>query len=437
MKKIYIVFTLFAIVLLGACKKKDENLDREIVGLGGDTWPETPLDTWLYNTFTGPYNINVKYRWDGTEYDNSKTLVPPSPDKVQPLMEMVKSAWIDPFVAEVDANFVKVFSPKNYVLVGSVEYNSNGTVTLGEAEGGIKITLYNINNFKNTERAVPKRILKTIHHEFTHILNQNIMFPSEFQYVTPGGYTADWNNTPGFAASGFITQYAQAAPLEDFAEMVSIMLTEGKLGYEAILAANTSATAVANIRKKEGIVAAYYKQAYDINIYALQNRVQAALNATAPESPSIYLGSRKIDTVLTVTPDATAGMSSDFMSTYETAKSGLHGYGSRVLNYFSLIYTTVGQVILRVNYANSAGTVYNANFTHNVSTNANGNISLTLAGTDSNANGIAPYITALTNYLTQNQFAYKYFYSADYSAMYVGLVKASDSNSYFYGTVGN
>ncbi|TZF82992.1 hypothetical protein FW774_11855 [Pedobacter sp. BS3] len=433
MKRFSLIFAAVAILVFHGCKK-DENLDREIVGLGGDTWPQTPLDEWLYANFTQPYNIGVKYRWDGTEYDNSKTLVPPEVSRVQPLMELVKTAWIDPYVDQVNPDFIKTYAPKNYVLVGSLQYNAGGTVTLGEAEGGIKVTLYNVNNFTNTDRAVSKRVLKTIHHEFTHILNQTIMYQKEFPYITPTGYTADWNNSSAYAANGFISQYSQASPVEDFAEMTSIMLTEGKLGYETLIKSYSS-TALASVRKKEELVITYFKQVWGIDFYALQNRVQAALNSTAPEDITAYLGAGKMYTLLT--PNTTIGMSADFTQVYNATKTGLFGYGSRVFNNFTLVYSNAGQVILRINYTNSSGSVLNANFTYDITTNANGRFTLTLNSRDGNANGIAPYVTALTDYLTQNQFVYRYFYSNDYVNMYIGLAKANDSSSYFYGTAGN
>ncbi len=436
MKKINIILSALAIISLVSCKKT-EDLDREIVGLGGDTWVKTPLDTWLNTNFTKPYNIDVKYRWDGTEYDNSKTLVPPSVDKVQPLMELVKSAWIDAYAGEVNPTFVKTYAPKNYVLVGSVSYNTNGSYTLGEAEGGMKVTLYNVNNFNTTDRSVSKRILKTIHHEFGHILHQNIQYPVDFAMITPSGYTADWNSTAGadYASKGFITQYAQASPNEDFVEMIAIMLTEGKLAYEALLASNTNATAVAAIRAKEAIVVAYLKSVWNVNVYTLQNRVQAGLNSKSPDNVGAYLGFGKTYTSVLVTPNTTTGMSADFMAAYDAAKTALNGNGGRAINNFSLIHSTASQVVLRVNYTFS-GTVYNANFTYNVATNTAGNITLTLASTDALATSIASYIAPLTNYLTQNQFAYRFFYSGDFKTIYAGLAKANDSSSYFFGTMG-
>ncbi|HWW38126.1 putative zinc-binding metallopeptidase [Pedobacter sp.] len=438
MKRQYILIILFFVASFLGCKK-NENLDRNIVGLGGDTWEQTALDQWLYNNFTKPYNISVKYRWDGTEYDNSKTLTPPKFEKVQPLMEVVKSCWIDAYTAETGQDFIKRFAPKQYVLVGSLQYNSGGTVTLGEAEGGVKVTLFNVNNFDKTDRSVAKRVLKTIHHEFTHILNQTVTYQKEFAMVTPAGYTADWNNSSAFAANGFISQYAQAAPGEDYAEMVSIMLTEGKQGYEAILKANTSATAVAAIRAKEQLVVSYFKQTWGIDIYALQSRVQIALNETAPLSPLTYLGFGKNNTALTVNPDNLPGLSADFKEVFAAAKTGLAlvGNAGRILDNFNILYPAANQMVLRLNYRNSAGSPLVANFTYNVTSDASGNISLALASTDGNAGVIASGVNSLTNYLTQNKFTYKWFYSSNYASEYIGLFKTADPTSFFFGVPGN
>lgn len=442
MKTIYILaFT--ALLSIGLGCKKSEDLNREIVGLGGDTWTQGALDKWLFDNLTQPYNISVKYRWDGTEYDVSKTLIPPKIDRVQPLMEMVRTAWIDPYTAQAGENFIKKYAPKNYVLVGSLQYNSGGSVTLGEAEGGIKVTLFNVNNFSKSERAIAKRVLKTIHHEFAHILHQNVSYQKEFPQVTPAGYTADWSNTTlaEAYAGGFISQYAQAAPNEDFAEMTSIMLTEGKAGYEAIVKGMTTA-AQTLIRTKEDMVVTYFKQTYGIDFYTLQNRVQAALNQNSPSQPDTYVGFGATFpyTALNGIPGDVAGQSAEFVTAFNTAKTGLAALSSnagRVLVNFSLIYAAANQITLRVNYTNAAGSPFIANFTYNVTTDANGAISLVLSASDGNAAVIAPGIVALTNYLTQNKFVYKWYYSADFKTEYIGLQKATDPNSYFLGIYGN
>lgn len=58
MKKLYIL--MLALLVAGSgCKKEDENLNREIVGLGGDKWEETTLDKWLFTNFTQPDRKSV------------------------------------------------------------------------------------------------------------------------------------------------------------------------------------------------------------------------------------------------------------------------------------------------------------------------------------------------------------------------------------------
>jgi len=442
MKRITYTLLLLSFLSLASGCKKEENLNREIVGLGGDIWPESALDQWLFTNFTQPYNISVKYRWDGTEYDNSKTLVPPKPERVQPLMEVVRAAWIDPYANQAGENFIKTYAPKNYILVGSLQYNSGGTVTLGEAGGGIKVTLFNVNNFSKTERTVAKRVLKTIHHEFTHILNQTITFQKEFPLITPSGYTADWNNTSLADAylGGFITQYAQASPTEDFAEMTAIMLTEGKAGYEAMLK-NITGAALVSVRAKEGLVVTYFKQSYGIDFYTLQNRVQAALNQNSPSQPNTYIGFGTTFpyTALNGISGDVAGQSADFVSIFNTIKTGLAAVGSanRALNNFSLIHSAANQITLRVNYTNSSGSALVANFTYTTTTDVTGAISFEQTAVDNNAGVIAPGIVALTNYLTQNKFVYKWYYSADFKTEYIGLQKATDPTSFFFGVYGN
>jgi substrate import-associated zinc metallohydrolase lipoprotein len=435
MKKIGILLTAIGLIIFGC--KKTENLDREIVGLGGDTWPTTPLDTWLYDTFTKPYNIAVKYRWDGTEQDPNFTLVPPKTENVKPLMEMVNNAWINPYVDLMGANFIKTYAPKNYVLIGSVRYNSGGTVTLGEAGGGVKITLFNVNNYDATNRAVSKRILKTIHHEFAHILHQTTMFQKEYQYITPSGYTADWNNATGFYNKGFISQYAQAAPEEDFVEMIALMITEGRNGYEVLTRNITDATALAAVRQKQSMVTAYLKQTWNVEIESIQAKVQAAINQRAPENAGDYFafGTDKLP-ILTVNPIAEPISSTSFSTIYDNTVSGLAAVGGagRILDQFALIRTSATQMTLRLYYRNTAGSAFTADFVYNVTNNANGTFSLTYVSRDANADVIAAGVTSLTNFLVGGrQFGVKYYYNANNTKQYTGIYDFNNQDTYLYG----
>jgi substrate import-associated zinc metallohydrolase lipoprotein len=137
------------------------------------------------------------------------------------------------------------------------------------------------------DSAIPKQMFHVIHHEFGHILDQNIRRPVEFDAVCKGLYTADWINTNDYAArqDGFITAYAESSPFEDFVEMISIMLIEGKSGFDNIVNSITGTSnrgttadqAKARLRQKESIVVDYYKKAWSIDFYTLQTRVRTAI----------------------------------------------------------------------------------------------------------------------------------------------------------------
>jgi len=280
MKQMHIKL-LLAFIFLGslmACSKDDKIDSVNIPGLGGETWEKGPLDFWIDSVFTKPYNIEVKYRFDRYELTLNKTLVPVKEEKVEPVMSSILKTWAAPYIAEAGETFFKTYCQKQFVLVGSPEFNSNNTITLGTAEGGRKIVLFWLNDFDITDKPFVREMLHTIHHEFAHILHQTIMYPVEYKRISTG-YTGSWNDYSLDEAleRGFITQYARSAPDEDFVEMVSTMLVEGKDGYDAIVD-SAPADAQAKFRQKEEIIVRYFKENWNINFYTLQTRVQDAID---------------------------------------------------------------------------------------------------------------------------------------------------------------
>ncbi|MGZ3844980.1 MAG: zinc-binding metallopeptidase [Flavisolibacter sp.] len=292
--KTFIAFLLGSIAFF-SCKKEDPLTVGNIPGLGGDTWAPTSIDKWLYDSLVVPYNIATKYKWDQSELDLDKTLVPPKEEKIIPVMRSIKNVWMEPYILQAGELFFKKYSPKLFVLAGSASWNLDGSKTLGTAEGGREIVIYQLNDFKNksmpgylpSDSVIPKQMYHVIHHEFTHILDQNIRRPVSFDDVTKGFYTADWINTDDYAArqDGFVTAYALSSPTEDFAEMVSIMLIEGKAGFDNIVNSitgtssrgTTAAEAQAKLRQKESLVVNYFKQAWNVDFYTLQLRVRNAI----------------------------------------------------------------------------------------------------------------------------------------------------------------
>ncbi|MBD0288280.1 MAG: putative zinc-binding metallopeptidase [Flavisolibacter sp.] len=298
MKAIKPLLVVLTILLFASCKKEEPlgNVDA-ISGLGGDVWAQGPIDKWIYDNLTVPYNIAVKYKWDQSEIELNKTVVPVKEEQVIPVMSAIKKAWIDIYEAEAGSLFVKKYTPKFFILEGSGSYNPGGTVTLGTAEGGRKVVLYQLNyfrtkempGFKASDSALIKEVLHTIHHEFGHILHQNIMYPLDYKRITVGLYTTNWNNVSDAAArlDGFITPYSMSAPDEDFVEMIATMLTEGRAGFDRIVNSITgtspngtsAAEAKSRLRQKEDLVVDYFNKVWKIDFYHLQARTRTAVES--------------------------------------------------------------------------------------------------------------------------------------------------------------
>lgn len=291
-----------------SCSKDEiKGSTDSILGLGGESYPKTEVDMWLMDNYTKNYNMEVKYRFNRFELDLNKMLVPIKEEIVIPVMEVVKKVWIDPYEAVAGSKFIKTLAPKSFVLVGSPQYN-NGTITLGEAEGGRKIVIFRLNWYivnPQTQAEVLSNkdliqsMMKTVHHEFGHTMHQITLYPVEFSNITPSGYTSSWHNVDDDEAMrlGYISAYATANPNEDFVETLSRILVYGKAAFDNRVA---QATAIYNdpaqnkgmtydpgaaLRAKETIVVKYLKEVWGIEMYdpapgvkGLETLVQEAIN---------------------------------------------------------------------------------------------------------------------------------------------------------------
>lgn len=273
--------------LLSCGKDSISGNPDEIPGLGGDTWVKGPIDNWIFSNLTEPWNVSVKYKWDQSEMEFNKIVVPPDEEKIIPVLNAVKQVWIDNYVAETNELFMKKYCPKFFVLAGSASWNPDGTIILGQAEGGRKILLYQLNDFriKGMNGYVPedsfmvKQMFHTIEHEFAHILHQNVMYPQEYKKISVGSYTSNWNNMSEDAANelGFITAYAMSSPDDDFVEMVAFMLVEGRDGFNRLVNNLVSEDAKTKLRQKEAMLVNYFKDAWNINFYSLQTRTRSSI----------------------------------------------------------------------------------------------------------------------------------------------------------------
>lgn len=279
MKK-YILFTAVALVaLFSAVSCREEALDPESV-IKVDKYEKNAFDEWLEQNFVNPYNIVIKYRFEQNESNINYYEIPSKEDDAIMMAHLVKYLCVDTYDEVAGVSFTRGYFPKMFFLTGEWEYRNNGTIVLGTAEGGKKIFLGGTNYLKEYFAMGADQLnhyyIKTIHHEFTHILNQTKDYPTDFKLITGSGYVADsWSEAPfnkEYLQNGFISAYAQESDTEDFAEMLSIYITNTPEYWDAQIAA-AGKEAGANINAKLDIVRAYMHDSWDVDIEQLRSTI--------------------------------------------------------------------------------------------------------------------------------------------------------------------
>ena len=239
MKKIK-VFILLALAL-AAVSCSEEDLDSK--SIFDTSSPErNAFETWILNNYTEPYNIDLKYRFEDIESDMKYNVTPAAYDKSVALAKLVKYLWIEAYEELVGQEFVATYCPKVLHFVGSPEYEkSGGSMVLGTAEGGLKITLFNVNglNPENPDAEILNEwYFKTMHHEFAHILHQTKNYSTDFNTISAGKYTGpSWMNITDQEARqmGFVSNYASTETQEDFVETIAIYVTYTNAQWQSIL----------------------------------------------------------------------------------------------------------------------------------------------------------------------------------------------------------
>ncbi|MBO9634505.1 MAG: hypothetical protein J7578_15425, partial [Chitinophagaceae bacterium] len=279
-----------ALINTVSCRKSD-TLDVDMSRYELTVKEKTELDDWISANLTDPYNIELVYRFDRNLTDVGKDISPIKFEKIKPTAEAIINIFLKTYEKVGGSDFIRKYTPKQFVLYGSPSYNSNGSITLGTADGGRRVVLYELNDLNFTDPAQVSRKMRTIHHEFTHILNQMIAIPPEFRTVTNADYNEDWTNAANTAelaqSLGFISRYARSQYTEDFAEVVAHLLVEGQMWYDTYAKA-AGATAQAKLKKKEALVVDYFKQYFDIDFRVLQYEVAKVLREVYNEKTKYF-----------------------------------------------------------------------------------------------------------------------------------------------------
>lgn len=275
MKK-YITLIMVSSLFLSLSSCRNDKLDDTSIFQDSSTTEKNDFDNWISQNYTSPYNIDLKYHMEDIETDHKFTLAPADFNKSIELAHIVRYAWLQAYDEVAGIDFTRQYVPKILQFIGSPAYENNGTMILGTAEGGLKVTLYMVNNLKIDADFLNLYYFKTMHHEFTHILNQTKAYDTDFNRITESAYiSGDWylKSDKEALTAGFITPYSMSEPREDFAEMTSIYITKTAAEWDALMT-TAGTTGKALIDQKLKIVKNYFINSWGINLDELRDVVQ-------------------------------------------------------------------------------------------------------------------------------------------------------------------
>ena len=187
------------------------------------------LDEYIEDNFTEEYNMAIRYRYIDRYVNPGERVAPPKLEVVQPMLDFIQEYWINPYLEVSNGEaFFRGHVPPEIILLGGFIYNPDGTVTLGTADSGARITFTNVNSIDPSDEEWRSLQLQTVYHEFSHIVHQRYKLPASYETITTSGYTSagSWFNLTDQEAinRGFVSPYATSSPNEDFAETVAFFL---------------------------------------------------------------------------------------------------------------------------------------------------------------------------------------------------------------------
>ncbi|WP_438422871.1 substrate import-associated zinc metallohydrolase lipoprotein [Aquimarina macrocephali] len=290
-----ILFIILGLVVISGCDR-EETLQPQSIFEQNEVESTNELDVYLKNEFRDPYGCNVIYKFVDRYIDPSKSAVPPRLDVVQPIAELIKQAWIEPYnkASDQGEEFLRTYFPAEIVLLGSPLYNGDGTITLGIADAGVRVTLTQANDYAPDNKAWIVQTFRTLHHEFAHIVDQNFNFDVEAfydisneDYTTPGTWTQETQNSA--IARGMVTPYATSAVGEDFAETISYIVTTDPAVFQATYLTAEDCTGQGQdcidrnagrvrIQQKYDAVVKYMKEDVGIDLLVLRDEFLNSIN---------------------------------------------------------------------------------------------------------------------------------------------------------------
>lgn len=252
--------------------------------------PTDPLDVYIQEKFIDEFGVAVRYKYVDRYVEGDRRVSPPARESVIPMLSFLERFWIEPFLSvENGDEFFKSHVPAEIVLIGSLIYNSNGTVILGTADAGARITLTEVNAVDTTSRDWILRQLGTIYHEFAHIVHQRYALPAGFQQVSPQGYTSpgSWYSLTDEEAlrRGFVSPYGTSSFNEDFAEIVAFLLFDPQF-FQKFIEDESGCTSTDCIERNEGrerlrqkynMILQHYEENTGVDLLEVRDLIQMQL----------------------------------------------------------------------------------------------------------------------------------------------------------------
>ena len=278
MKK-YLTYLAAALVLAGLSACQEKALDYCNSQIIDSKVEQNEFDEWLVENYIEPYNIMFKYRMEKNESDFNYWLVPATYENSIKMAKLMKFLCLEPYdVVTGSREFIKSYYPKMIHLIGSGAYRNNDTFVLGTAEGGLKITMYFVNEMRLDPAYLNEYYFKTMHHEFAHILNQTKPYSTDFNTISGSEYVTDtwsdaWKNDAEAQQNGFISQYASSEAGEDFVELLSIYVTNTEAYWNNII--KNAGAGADIINAKFEIVYNYMLNSWNIDLNELRDEILA------------------------------------------------------------------------------------------------------------------------------------------------------------------
>lgn len=267
---------------LASLSSCSENALDDTTVVKDSTRPKTAFDQWLHRHYVETYNISLKYRLEDMETDFTYTLAPADLQNSVRLAHIVLHTWLQAYDEVAGIDFTRQLAPKVFQFVGSPAFETDNRFMMGQAEGGMKITLFDVNELKLTRSFLNNSYFQSIHHEFTHILTQTKDYDTDFQKISEGRYEpASWyasGKTESYALErGFISTYAMKEYNEDFAETLAFYLVYTPEEWQQkMTTAGTDGSTI--IAQKLQMIRSYMQTTWNIDIDALRTVIQRRMD---------------------------------------------------------------------------------------------------------------------------------------------------------------